>query len=100
MNDKAFGSPVFVKDSNTIVQEIAGLADALDYLDEWPANRRGTIYDTARRACVRAHDGLVPVSVAREAFAGWARSARILEDISAVLPWMAGHKPGRGGVPV
>jgi hypothetical protein len=99
MNDRRFNHPVFVKDGQMIVQEITCLEEALDFLDEWPSNRRGPIFDTARRACHRAFDGLLPPSVAREAFAGWARSARILEDVSNVLPWMTGHRSGRGGIP-
>lgn len=43
----------------------------------------------------RAYDGQVPISVAREAFAGFARSAKILEDASAA---MTAQKTGRGGV--
>jgi hypothetical protein len=99
MNDRLFDRPVFVKNARLIVQEIACLDEALDYLDEWPSNRRGPIFDTARRACHRAFDGLLPLSAAREAFAGWARSARILEDVSNVLPWMIGQRSGRGGMP-
>lgn len=99
MNDRLFNRPVFVKDERMIIQEITCLDEALDFLDEWPSNRRGPIFDTARRACLRAFDGQLPPSVAREAFAGWARSARILEDVSTVLPWMIGPRSGRGGVP-
>lgn len=36
MNDKFFGSPVFVKDGQFTIAEIASIADALDFLDEWP----------------------------------------------------------------
>jgi len=99
MNDKIFDSPVFVRDGQSMVREIGSVADALDFLDEVPTNRRGPIYDTARRACCRAHDGRAPVLVAREAVAGFARSARMLEDVSAGLPWMAAPKTDRGGVP-
>ena len=98
MNDRRFNHPVFVKDGRMIVQEITCLDDALDFLDEWPSNRRGPIFDTARRACHRAFDELLPPSVAREAFAAWARSAHILED-AEVLPWMTGQRSGPGGVP-
>jgi hypothetical protein len=58
-----------------MVEEIECLADAFEFLQEWPNNRRGLIFDTAFRACQRAYDGQVPISVAREAFAGFARSA-------------------------
>lgn len=56
MNDRMFESPVFVKDGNNHIQEIAGLEDAVEFLYEWPRNRRGPIYDTALRACQKAFD--------------------------------------------
>jgi hypothetical protein len=87
MNDKTFGSPVFVKDGSFVIQEILSVGDALDFLDE------------SQRALHAAHDGRYPVSAAREAFASWARSAKILEDVSTTPPWMTAPKAGRGGVP-
>ncbi len=99
MNDRTFDRPVFVKKGGGVmVEEIGCLADAFGFLQEWPKNRRGPIFDTAFRACQRAYDGQVPMSVARDAFAGFARSAKILEDISATMPWMTAPKTGRGGV--
>ena len=96
MNDRTFDRPVLVKNGQFLIEEIGCLADAFEFLGEWPKNRRGPIYDTAFRACQRANDGHIPLSVARDAFAGFARSAKILEDVSAAMPWMAG-KTGRGG---
>lgn len=96
MNDRMFNSPVFVKDGNSLIQEIACLEDALEFLYEWPQKRRGPIYQTALRACQRAFDSDYPLSAARNAFAGFAKSANILEDISAPLPWMTA-KPGHDG---
>ncbi|MBZ9853582.1 DUF982 domain-containing protein [Mesorhizobium sp. CA13] len=98
MNDKMFDQPVLVKNGDFMIEEVACLEDAFDFLQNWPRNRRGPIFETALRACQRAYDGHVPVSLARDAFAGFARSARILEDVSTSIPWMAGVKTGRGGV--
>ncbi|GLS34473.1 hypothetical protein GCM10010869_00610 [Mesorhizobium tianshanense] len=98
MNDRTFDRPVFVKTGEVRVEEIGCLADAFRFLQEWPKNRRGPIFDTALRACQRAYDGQVPMSVARDAFAGFARSAKILDDISAAMPWMTAPKTGHGGV--
>lgn len=97
MSERIFDSPVFVKAAEGLVQEIACLEDAFDFLDDWPGHRRGVIYETARRACHRAFDGSVPVKVAHDAFAGFARSAKILEDVSTAIPWMAGAKAGETG---
>ena len=99
MSDKSFSSPVFVRTGPEFIQEIASLNDALDFLDEWPEELRGPVYETALRACCRAHDGHIPVSVGRDAFAGFAKSARILEDITAPLPWMQQRGSGVSGAP-
>jgi len=96
MSDKHFDSPVFVRTGEHLVQEIASLHDALDFLHEWPASLQGPIYETALRASYRAHDGLIPIDVARSAFVGFAKSARILEELSGPLPWMGHATSGRG----
>ena len=96
MNDRMFDNPVFVKSGSSLVQEIACLEDALEFLYEWPKNRRGPIYDTALRACQRAFDSSYPLTAAREAFCGFARSAKIYEEVTTTLPWMVGNR-GRGG---
>ena len=41
MNDRMFQNAVFVKSGNDLVQEIACLEDALEFLYEWPKDRRG-----------------------------------------------------------
>jgi len=96
MNDRMFDSPVFVKSGSSLVQEIACLEDALEFLYEWPKNRRGAIYETALRACQRAFDSSYPLTAARDAFCGFAKSVKIHEDVSVTLPWMTG-KGNRGG---
>lgn len=96
MNDRMFDSPVYVKSGNSLVQEIVCLEDALEFLYEWPKNRRGTIYETALRACQRAFDSSYPLAAARDAFCGFAKSAKIHEEVSTPLPWMTA-KGGHGG---
>ncbi|MGI6853891.1 DUF982 domain-containing protein [Mesorhizobium sp. 1B3] len=97
MSDRMFESPVFVKAGKNLIEEIACLEDALEFLYEWPKNRRGVIYETARRACQKAFEGDYPLSAARQAFCGFAQTVNILEDIATPLPWMTGTKPGQGG---
>lgn len=97
MSERTFDSPVFVRAAEGLIQEIACLDDAFDFLDEWPEHRRGVIYETARRACCRAFDGLIPLKVARDAVAGFARSVNILEDVATPMPWMATAKAGETG---
>ncbi|RWJ96522.1 DUF982 domain-containing protein [Mesorhizobium sp.] len=98
MNDRMFDSPVFVKSETSLIQEIACVEDALEFLYEWPKNRRGSIYRTALRACQRAFDAGYPRSAAREAFCGFAKSVKIHEEVTAVLPWMASNRSQGGGL--
>lgn len=86
MSERTFDSPVFVRAPEGPIQKIVRLEDALDFLHEWPEQRRGVIYETASRACLRAFDGLVPLKVARDAFAGFARSSKILEEVAPTMP--------------
>jgi hypothetical protein len=97
MNDRMFDCPVFVKQGTGMIQEIPSIEDALEFLYEWPNKRRGPIYNTALRACRQAFEGDYPLSAARDAFVGFAKSVKILEEITVPLPWMTNPKPGRGG---
>ena len=98
MNDRLFDSPVFVRSGASLIQEIACVEDALEFLYEWPKNRRGPIYETALRACRRAFDSDYPCNAARDAFCGFAKTARILEEVTAPLPWMADNAGRSGGM--
>jgi hypothetical protein len=97
MNDRMFDSSVFVKSENSLTQEIACIEDALEFLYEWPKNRRGPIYHTALRACQRAFDSNYPRQAARAAFCGFAKASNILQEVSAPPPWMTSAS-GRGGL--
>ncbi|MDX8437817.1 DUF982 domain-containing protein [Mesorhizobium abyssinicae] len=100
MNAEVFSSPIFVRRSTVIVQEIAGLADAIDFLDEWPEDRRDLIHQTALRACFDAHDGHKPIGAAHNAFLGFAKRAGILEDPNSAMQWVVACKSGSGKVQV
>ncbi len=93
-----FDRPVFVKDGSHIIQEVACLEDALEYLYDWPKKRRGETYETALGACKRAFEANYPRSAARDAFADFANSEGILEEVSEPLPWMTVSGAERGGV--
>lgn len=96
MKDRMFDTPIFVRNGSQPLEEVAGIDDALVFLYEWPKRRRGPIYETALRACQRAFEGRCSRPIARQAFASFARSVDILEDVSNPLPWMTGQAPGRG----
>ena len=97
MSDRMFDSTVFVRSGNSLIEEIACLEDELEFVDEWPRNRRGPIYNTALRACQRAFESGYPLSAARQPFIGFAKSVNILEDVTIPLPWMMGGKTGASG---
>ena len=92
-----FDSPVYVKAGNSVIEDIGCLEDALEFLYEWPEDRRGVIYNTALRACHSVVERNFPLSSAREAFAGFAKSAGILEKVDTLLPWNIPLQHGRGG---
>jgi len=99
MSDTYFDSPLYVKDGDLLVRQIQCVADALDFLDEWPADRRGMMFDVAQEALHSAHDGRFPLTAARTAFASWARASGVLDDASVAPPWMTGPKLGNSGIP-
>lgn len=99
MTDMLLDSPVYVKDWRFVVQQIQGVADALDFLDEWPADRHGMMFEFAQEALHSAYDGRLPITAARNTFSSWARSAGVLEDVAAAPDWMRGPEVGSGGVP-
>ncbi|RRH88739.1 DUF982 domain-containing protein [Mesorhizobium tamadayense] len=96
MNSETFSSPLFVRHAAYIVQEIASLADAVDFLNEWPPDRRDLVHEAALKACYDAYDGRKPVSAARNAFFGFAKRAAILEDATFAMQWLAACKSGNG----
>ncbi|MEI9414610.1 DUF982 domain-containing protein [Mesorhizobium sp. Cs1299R1N1] len=96
MNADVFSSSIFVKRATHIVQEIASLADAIEFLDEWPEVRRDLIHETALRVCYDAHDGHKPVSTARNAFVGFSERAGILVDSTPAMKSIASAHSSRG----
>lgn len=89
MNDRLFSRPLFVRAGKYIVQEIATIGDAIDFLSEWPECERDIVHETALRACIEAHDGLKPLDAARNAIRGFARKKGILENPAEAMPWIA-----------
>ena len=96
MSDRLFDRPVFVKDGNHLIQEIACIEDAIDFLYEWPEEHRDVIYEVTWKTCCDAQNGIKPVRVARDAFEGFARKRKILENPEVAIPWMTSHTSGSG----
>lgn len=72
-----------------MVQEIASLADAIDFLEEWPEDGRNPTHEAALRACQAALDGSKPISAAHTAFVAFAKGTAILEDPISAMQWIA-----------
>ena len=54
--DNTFECPVFVKEGSTI-RRIECVMDAIEFLEEWPIQRRGLIHEVTCETCYAAHDG-------------------------------------------
>jgi hypothetical protein len=59
--------------------DIEDLDQALRFLRDWPADRRGPVYKAAYNACVAARDGYLTVEEARKSLSGFARITGILK---------------------
>jgi hypothetical protein len=95
MNDGTFGKPVYLRDGKYLIREITSVNDAIDFLFEWPEDKRDVLYEAALNTCFMAHDGLKPVKIARDAIRAFGAKKSILEKEPAVQPWMI--KPASGG---
>ena len=100
MRANVFGAPVLVRTGEFVIQEIGDLADAIDFLEEWPDELSDLVHEDALNACYDAQIGAVPMRAAEDAFVKFAGDAGILEDGVSALPWMAGTDAGGGRAPV
>jgi hypothetical protein len=98
MSDGTFGRPVYLKDGKYLVREITSVDDAIDFLFNWPEDKRDVLHEAALSTCFMAHDGLKPLKVARDALRSFGAKKGILEKAPAIQPWMVDAKAGRGGV--
>ncbi len=81
MQKMTFLEPVcLASDKDPAGSEIEGLEHALQFLRDWPANRRGPVYDAAYNACSAARDGYLGVEEARKSLSGFARITGILRQ--------------------
>jgi hypothetical protein len=93
---RMFDSPVYVKTGNLIVEEIACLEDALEFLYDWPAEPRDMICQNALEACHRVVERGHPLRAARQALVEFAKSSGILENLDTLPSWIALSKIGGG----
>ncbi|WP_245272811.1 DUF982 domain-containing protein [Mesorhizobium sp. LNHC221B00] len=74
------------------MQKIDCVMDAIEFLEEWPVEKRGLLHAAACEACYSAYDGRKPVEAAHKAFTTWARKIGVIEDVPTAPPWMTGLK--------
>jgi hypothetical protein len=58
--------------------DIEDLDQALQFLRDWPADRRGPVYQAAYNACTAAREGYLTIEEARKSLSGFARITGIL----------------------
>jgi len=95
MREKSFEKPVYLKEKQDLVREIISLEDAIDFLEEWPEEKRDIIHEATLKTCYMAHDGHKPLRVARDAMRAFGAKKGILAKPPEVLPWMI--NPNKGG---
>jgi hypothetical protein len=80
-----FEPPVLVDDASFRMRAIRNAMDAIEFLEEWPFEKRGKLHACACEACCAAYDGRYEAEAARKAFIAWARLAGISACGSAMF---------------
>jgi len=94
MRKMLFVEPVCLNSRDAAGNDIEDVEQALHFLRDWPADRRGPVYQAAYNACTAAREGYLTVEEARRSLSGFARITGILRT--------AGSSPSRtaaGSVP-
>ena len=87
MQKMPFFVPVCVSSTDPAGHHIEDLEQALQFLRDWPADRRGPVYQAAYNACTAAREGYLTVEEARKSLSGFARITGILkQDASQSAP--------------
>jgi len=94
MESGTFKQPIFVNDDGFVLRKIEHVMDAIEFLEEWPVERRGLLHAAASEACYSAYDGRKSVEAAHKTFTTWARRVGVIEDVPVAPSWMTGPKIG------
>jgi len=94
MESGTFKQPIFVRDDGFVLRKIECVMDAIEFLEEWPVEKRGLLHAAACETCYSAYDGRKSVEAAHKTFTTWARRVRIIEDVPLAPSWMTGPKIG------
>jgi len=80
---ETFDRPIYAQRKH-FIQEIAGLDDVFDFLDEWPQNSRDIVYEVIVEACRKAASGQLPVQAVAENFRRFLKKHNMLADAKEV----------------
>ena len=94
MESGTFKQPIFVRDEGYVLRKIECVMDAIEFLEEWPVERRGLLHAAACETCCSAYDGRKSVEAAHKTFATWARRVEVIDDVPSAPSWMTGPKIG------
>jgi hypothetical protein len=94
METDTFKQAIFVRNEGD-VRKLDCVMDAIEFLEEWPVQRRGLLHAAASEACYAAYDGRKSVEAAHKTFTTWARRVDVIEDVPAAPSWMTGPKIGK-----
>lgn len=92
MEDGMFKQAIFVRDDGFVLRKIGCVMDAIEFLEEWPVERRGLLHAAASETCYSAYDGRKSLDAAHKTFTTWARRVGVIEDVPMAPPWMTGPK--------
>lgn len=80
-----FDKPIYAQ-RRYFVQEITGLDDVFDFLDEWPREKRNLAYETLVRCCREAANGHWPTDAVRENLRIFLQQNNKLAELEDVPP--------------
>ena len=78
-----FEQPIYVQRQHYI-EEITGLDDVFDFLDEWPQDRRDLVYEVMVDACRKAANRQLPVQAVADNFRRFLKRHGKLADVKDV----------------
>ncbi|WP_332302825.1 DUF982 domain-containing protein [Rhizobium sp. GR12] len=80
---ETFAEPIYVQRMHYI-EEITGLDDVFDFLDEWPQEMRDLVYEVMVDACRKAACGQLPAQAIADNFRRFLKRHGKLADIKDV----------------
>lgn len=80
---KLFDTPIFV-DRKFFFEEICSVEDVVDFLENWPEDRRDFAFEALERACQEAMVGKFPIDALAENFRKFIKKAGLLARIEDV----------------